>query len=58
MNVTWDAKTCCHNGNCVKKLPEVFKVENGQFVIKTENSNEEEITRVVNECPSKALKIE
>lgn len=58
MNVTWDANTCCHNGNCVKKLPEVFMVENGQFLIKTENASEDEIIRVVNECPSKALKIE
>jgi len=58
MKVTWDEKVCIHNGNCVKSLPEVFKVENGQFVIRTENSSSEKITQVVNQCPSKALRIE
>ena len=57
MNVTWDETKCCHNGNCVKRLPEVFKVKDGQFLIETENSTEEMIKQVVNECPSKALKV-
>lgn len=58
MKVTWDEKICCHNGNCVKSLPEVFKVENGQFLIQPENSTKEKITQVVSQCPSKALSIE
>ena len=38
--------------------PEVFKVEDGKFVIDTSASSEEKITDVVAECPSGALKIE
>jgi uncharacterized Fe-S cluster protein YjdI len=33
LEVTWDSKVCIHSGNCVKTLPQVFKVENGKFVI-------------------------
>ena len=33
LEVTWDSKTCIHSGNCVKTLPQVFKVEAGKFVI-------------------------
>ncbi len=58
MNVTWDANKCCHNGNCVKTLPEVFMIENEQFVIKPENASTEAVTKTVNACPAKALKIE
>lgn len=55
MKVTWDANKCCHAGVCVKTLPEVFKVENGQFVIDTDNASEEAIKEVVSLCPSGAL---
>lgn len=58
MKVTWDEKICCHNGNCVRSLPEVFSVENGQFVIRTENADHQLIEQVVNQCPPKALRIE
>lgn len=58
MKVTWDESKCCHNGNCVKSLPEVFKVENGQFVIQAENANADDVIKTVNQCPSKALQIE
>ena len=33
LQVDWDSKVCIHSGNCVKKLPEVFRVEHGKFVI-------------------------
>ena len=33
MKVTYDAQVCIHAGNCVKTLPTVFKVVDGQFVI-------------------------
>lgn len=58
MKVVWNDKTCCHSGNCVKTLPEVFKVENGQFVIQPENASAEQVRQVVDACPSQALKIE
>jgi uncharacterized Fe-S cluster protein YjdI len=57
MQVTWDQTTCCHSGVCVKSLPDVFKVEDGKFVIDTSKANEKEIENVVNQCPSGALEI-
>jgi uncharacterized Fe-S cluster protein YjdI len=58
MEVIWDSKACCHSGNCVKSLPEVFKVENGSFVIQPENADKEEVRKVVAACPAKALRVE
>jgi len=50
-------KVCIHSANCVKKLPEVFKVEDGKFVIDEKGASEDAIKAVVAECPSGALKI-
>lgn len=58
MKVLWEEKMCCHSGNCVKSLPEVFKIENGAFVIQPENAEEKEVRTVVMACPAKALRIE
>jgi uncharacterized Fe-S cluster protein YjdI len=58
MNVKWDEKACCHSGNCVKSLPEVFAVENGQFVARPENASAEKVREIVAACPGKALSIE
>ncbi|MBS0329188.1 MAG: (4Fe-4S)-binding protein, partial [Proteobacteria bacterium] len=55
MKVVWNEKACCHSGNCVKTLPQVFKVEDGKFVIQPENATEEQVRQVVAACPAKAL---
>lgn len=55
MEIKWDASKCCHAGVCVKSLPNVFKVEDGEFVINPVNAREEEIKAVVSQCPSGAL---
>lgn len=55
MNVQWDSEKCCHSGLCVKTLPEVFKIKNGQFVIEPEQADDESIRKVIDQCPSKAL---
>ncbi len=57
LEVTWDSKVCIHSGNCVKTLPEVFKVENGKFVIDPSAADEARLRATVAACPSKALKI-
>ncbi len=57
LEVTWDSKVCIHSGNCVKTLPEVFKVENGKFVIDPSAADEAPLRATVAACPSKALKI-
>jgi uncharacterized Fe-S cluster protein YjdI len=55
VQVKWDETVCIHSANCVKKLPKVFKVENGQFVIDESGASEEAIRAVVTGCPSRAL---
>ena len=58
MKVTWDESVCIHAGKCVGGAPEVFKIEDGKFVIDTSAASESKITDVVSQCPSGALKIE
>lgn len=58
MKVTWDENTCIHAGKCVQGSPNVFKVEDGQFVIDESGAPEDEIRATVASCPSGALKIE
>ena len=55
MNVHWDSNKCCHSGLCVKTLPDVFKIENGQFVIDPKHADDRAIEEVVRQCPSRAL---
>jgi uncharacterized Fe-S cluster protein YjdI len=57
LKVTWDKDVCIHSGNCVKSLPQVFKVENGKFVIEPSAAADEKVRAVVAACPSRALKI-
>ena len=57
MKVTYDAKVCIHAGNCVKSLPTVFKVVDGQFVIDQQGASEAAIRQTVAACPSGALQI-
>ena len=57
LEVTWDSKVCIHSGNCVKSLPQVFKVENGKFVIDPAAADDSQVRTAVAGCPSKALKI-
>lgn len=58
MKVNWDSQACCHSGNCVKSLPEVFKIENGNFVIQPENASDEKVHKVIDACPAKAFSAE
>lgn len=58
MKVTWNDKVCIHAGNCVKSLPQVFMVKDGQFVIVPEAAAEQEVRSVAAACPSGALRIE
>jgi len=57
LEVTFDPKVCIHSGNCVKSLPQVFRVEGGKFVIDTGAAADEKIRATVAACPSKALKV-
>jgi uncharacterized Fe-S cluster protein YjdI len=55
IKVEWNDKVCIHSANCVKKLPEVFRVEGGKFVIDEKAASEGAVRAVVAECPSGAL---
>ncbi|MGE3540538.1 MAG: (4Fe-4S)-binding protein [Candidatus Tectimicrobiota bacterium] len=57
MQVLYDAKVCIHAGNCVKSLPLVFQVVDGQFVIHLQAASENAIRQTVAACPSGALRI-
>ena len=58
MNVKWNEKICIHAGECVKNLPNVFKVVDKKFVIDKSSATEDEIKRVTGLCPSGALTID
>ncbi len=55
MEVKWNENKCCHAGVCVKSLPNVFKVEDGEFLIDPSQASNEEVKNVVTQCPSGAL---
>ena len=57
MQVTYNPNVCIHAGNCVRSLPAVFKVVNGQFVIDQQGASEAAIRQTVVACPSGALQI-
>lgn len=57
MKITWDEKTCIHAGECVRGLPQVFKVQDGQFVIDPSGASEAEIRETVGRCPSGAPQV-
>jgi uncharacterized Fe-S cluster protein YjdI len=57
MQVKWDQDKCQHAGVCVKSLPEVFKVVDDNFVIDTSQATDEEIKKVVGQCPAGAFTV-
>lgn len=58
MKVAWEEDVCTHSANCVKKLPQVFKVESGKFVIDPSAASEDDVRAVVAQCPSGALSVQ
>ena len=58
MKIKWNEKVCIHAGECVKNLPNVFKVVDEKFVIDKGAATEDEIKRVAGLCPSGALTID
>lgn len=57
MEIKWDNNKCIHSAECVKNLPSVFMVKDGQFVIDSSGAPADEIDRVVKMCPSGALSV-
>ncbi|MCI7239133.1 MAG: (4Fe-4S)-binding protein [Anaerococcus sp.] len=57
LTIYWDPDICQHAGKCTKGLPDVFDVEERPWVM-PEKSSAEEIMKVIDKCPSKALSYE
>jgi uncharacterized Fe-S cluster protein YjdI len=57
IEVTYDSKICIHSGNCVKTLPQVFRVESKKFVIDPSAADEDKVRATIAACPSRALKL-
>lgn len=58
MEVKWDQNACSHAGVCVNSLPNVFKIEDGNFVIDSSAASEAEVLETVAKCPSGALTVQ
>jgi uncharacterized Fe-S cluster protein YjdI len=57
LQVDWDSKVCIHSGHCVKTLSQVFRIEDGKFVIDPKAASDQEVRTAVTACPSGALSI-
>jgi len=58
IKVNWDQNVCSHAGVCVKSLPKVFRIEDGQFVIDPSAASDDQVREVVEKCPSGALSVD
>jgi len=58
MEVKLDQNACEHAGVCVNSLPNVFKVEDGNFVIDPSAASEAEVLETIAKCPSGALTVQ
>lgn len=54
LTVVWKPEKCSHAGECVKRLPEVYKPKEKPW-INLENASSEALIRQINNCPSGAL---
>lgn len=52
--VIWDASKCIHAGECVKRLPEVYKPKERPWIT-VENASTTDLKKQINACPSGAL---
>lgn len=55
VEVFYNKDLCTHSGNCVKGNKEVFEVGRRPWIL-PDNASAEEGTRVIDTCPSGALK--
>lgn len=53
--VHWESETCSHSAICLKKLPQVFDLNQRPWV-NIDGATPEDIIRTIDECPSGALK--
>lgn len=54
IDVLFDSEKCAHAAKCVKGLPGVFDIKKKPW-INVDGAAAEEITKVIDQCPSGAL---
>lgn len=54
ITVIWQPAKCNHNGNCWRRLPQVFDTKKRPWVY-VHGADSSTIAKVVNECPTQAL---
>ena len=57
ITVLWKHAKCIHAGECVKRLPKVYKPSEKPWIT-VENASTEELRNQINACPSGALSIQ
>ena len=57
ITVHWDSEVCIHSAVCVKNLGNVFDTDKRPWV-NVEGATANEITKLIDTCPSKALSYE
>ncbi|MGD0073403.1 MAG: (4Fe-4S)-binding protein [Candidatus Binataceae bacterium] len=57
LNITWDKDVCSHSGNCAKAAPNLFRKEDGKFMLDPGAVSDEAARKAVAACPSHALRI-
>ncbi|HEV8410854.1 MAG TPA: (4Fe-4S)-binding protein [Gemmatimonadaceae bacterium] len=55
ISVSFDPSICQHSGVCVRGLPEVFDIKRKHW-IRPELATAEEVSALIDKCPSGALK--
>ncbi|MEX0608037.1 MAG: CDGSH iron-sulfur domain-containing protein [Balneolaceae bacterium] len=57
IKITWDKYRCIHAAECVRGLPKVFNPKEKRW-IKPENAAAQDLTKIVQRCPTGALHFE
>lgn len=55
VDVFFNSAICVHSGNCVRGNPAIFDLDRRPWVL-PDNAEESEVRRVIDTCPSGALK--
>lgn len=55
VDIYYNKNICAHIGNCVRGNPAVFEVGRRPWIL-ADNASADEVVKVINTCPSGALK--
>ncbi|WP_314067724.1 (4Fe-4S)-binding protein [uncultured Vagococcus sp.] len=55
VDVYFNTSICIHSGNCVRGNQEIFNLDRRPWIL-PDNADSQEVTRVIDTCPSSALR--